>query len=53
MKTQIVLWAAQMTANPRRRRMLLLGLTMLALVGGIAGVVEAGGPAAGGTFPGP
>jgi len=52
MKTQIVLWAAQMTANPRRRRMVLLGLTMLALVGGIAGVAEAG-PAAGGNFPGP
>jgi len=52
MKNQIVLWAAQMTANPRHRRFVLLGLTALVLVAGMAGVAEAG-PAGGGTFPGP
>jgi|FLYN01.1.fsa_nt_gi hypothetical protein len=52
MKNQIVLWAAQMTADPRRRRIFLFGLAVLALVGGIAGVAEAG-PATGGPMPGP
>jgi len=51
MKNQIVLWAAEMSSNPRRRRLFLFGLAVLALVGGIAGVAEAG-PATGGPFPG-
>lgn len=50
MKNQFVLWAAQMTADPRRRRIVVFGLAVLALIGGVVGVAEAG-PAGGGVFP--
>jgi hypothetical protein len=50
MKNQIVLWAAQMTADPRRRRIVIFGLAVLALVSGVVGVAEAG-PVGGGSLP--
>ncbi len=49
MKNQIILWAAEISADPRRRRLFLFGLAVLTLVGGIVGVVEAGPATSNGT----